>query len=445
MGEGVSEEILSESSSSNAECGTAKTVSVRSRQSPERSIKERRVPKPDKLGTICSPGSIRTIVVRDVCELARFNAQWKALARDAVDANVFYEPWWLLPSLHHLHACNDLLFLLMFAPDPACPTGPELLCGMFPFEYAPHYRGLPVRVLRLLRPTYNRLCTPLVHREFAAECIGALLDWAEYNPESAALFEFRFITGEGRVAQELHQQITDRQWRVFQSDCTIRALFKAMPHAELYLQRALRGTHRKELRRLENRLSQIGRTKYLRLGPGDDARPWLDSFLELESSGWKGQSGSSLGSREETRRFFEESASEAHRQGQLMMLGLFHKDRPIALKCNHLSGNGSFAFKIAFDEEYGRYSPGMLLEVENVRQLHEMREIAWMDSTAESQHLMINRLWIDRRTVETLVVSPDRAWANFIVSSFPFLRWVKGTAHHVLESIKPGNKTQSAN
>jgi CelD/BcsL family acetyltransferase involved in cellulose biosynthesis len=398
-----------------------------------------------KPGATCNPRTIRSVVVRDVRELETFALPWMALARDAADANVFYEPWWLLPSLRYLHPGREILFLLMFAPDPDCPAGPEKLCGMFPFELASNYRGLPCRVLRLLRPKYNRLCTPLVHREFVTECVDALLDWAERNPEGAPLVEFRFITGEGRVAQELHQQISERQWTVFQSECTIRALFKPMASAELYLERALRPKHRKEFRRIEKRLSEMGPTEYRCLEPRGDAKPWINSFLELESSGWKGQSGSSLASQEETRRFFEEAALGAHRHGQFMMLGLFHRNRPIALKCNFFSGNGAAAFKIAFDEDYGRYSPGMLLEIENVRRLHDMREIAWMDSTAEAQHFMINRLWIDRRTVETLVVSANRAWGNFIVSSFPFLRWVKGAAHHMLGGINSGKKTQGTN
>ncbi len=383
----------------------------------------------------CDAGAMRTIVLRDVWELEKFTSDWLALASEAVDSNVYYEPWWLLPSLRYLYSGRETFFVLMFARDPDCPTGPEILCGISPFQLETHYRGIPCRVLRLLRPTYNRLCTPLVRTGFVTECVRALLDWTEHNSASAPLIEFRFITGEGRVAQELHQQVSERRWMLFQSDCTIRALFKPLPNAQLYLERALRGKHRKELRRLEKRLSEAGPTEYRCLEQRADAAPWIASFLELESRGWKGQGGSSLASRDETRRFFEEAALEAHRQGRLMMLGLFHREKPIALKCNLLSGNGSVAFKIAFDEDYARYSPGMLLEMENVRRLHEMPEVEWMDSTADAQHFMINRLWMDRRTIETLVVSPNRAWGNLIVSGFPFLRWVKGATQHMVESM----------
>jgi CelD/BcsL family acetyltransferase involved in cellulose biosynthesis len=237
--------------------------------------------------------------------------------------------------------------------------------------------------------------------------------------------EFRFITGEGRVAQELHQQVTERSWTLYQSECTTRALLRPLDSSDQYLHRALRGKRRKELRRLENRLRETGSTEYRLLGPLDDARPWIESFLELESLGWKGNAGSSLASNESARRFFVETALNAHRNGQLMMLGLFHRGKPIALKCNFISGPGSFAFKIAFDEAYGRYSPGMLLEIENIRVLHNLPQIAWMDSTADAQHFMINRLWDDRRSVETLLISPDRAGGNFSLAVLPFLRWIK--------------------
>lgn len=445
MREGVGQQVLTAESEAKTATAAVEIDLANPNPLPVRRAETRARRNTGKPVTSSEPRAVRTIVVRDVRELEGFSAAWMSLARDAADSNVFYEPWWLLPSLNYLHFGREVVFVLMFGADPDCPTGPELLCAIFPFELAARYRGLPARVLRLLRPKYNRLCTPLVRRGFVTECVSALLDWTERNREGASIVEFRFITGEGRIAQELHQQVSDRHWSAYQSDCTVRALLRPMSNADFYLEQALRGKHRKEFRRLENRLNDAGPTTYRCLEPQGDAKPWISSFLKLESGGWKGKSGSSLESQDNTRRFFEESAVEAHRHGQLMMLGLFHKDRPIALKCNLFSGHGAFAFKIAFDEEYARFSPGMLLEIENVRRLHDMREIAWMDSTAEAQHFMINRLWVDRRTIETLVVSPNRAWGNFIVSSFPFMRWMKGAAHDAFAGINARKKIREAN
>src|SRR5262245_64353616 len=82
-----------------------------------------------------------------------------------------------------------------------------------------------------------------------------------------------------------------------------------------------------------------------------------EEFLEFESNSWKGKGGRALVCSETDRKYFVEIAREAFRRGKLMMLALRFNGRPIAYKVNFLSGDGSFAFKIAFDEEYARYSP----------------------------------------------------------------------------------------
>jgi hypothetical protein len=107
------------------------------------------------------------------------------------------------------------------------------------------------------------------------------------------------------------------------------------------------------------------------------------------------------------------------------MLGLFLEGRPIALKCNFLAPPGSFAFKIAFDENYARYSPGVHLEMANIEQVLAQPGLDWMDSCAIPDHFMINRLWTERRTVQTLLISTGRRFGDLAVSLIPLLRWLK--------------------
>jgi hypothetical protein len=113
-----------------------------------------------------------------------------------------------------------------------------------------------------------------------------------------------------------------------------------------------------------------------------------------------------------------------------MMIALKLNDKPIAMKCNFLTRYGAFAFKIAFNEEFARYSPGVLLELENMHQINLMPEIEWMDSCAISEHFMINRLWTGRRTIETLVCSTGKGAADFLVSALPLIRWFKRKLSH---------------
>ena len=105
-----------------------------------------------------------------------------------------------------------------------------------------------------------------------------------------------------------------------------------------------------------------------------------------------------------------------------MMLALHVDGRPIAHKLNFLSGPGSFAFKIAFDEEYARYSPGVLLEWENIRRLHAQSKVKWMDSCADPSHPMFDRLLADRRTIQDVVIGAGRPLGDWVVAATPLLR-----------------------
>src|SRR4029453_8782589 len=108
--------------------------------------------------------------------------------------------------------------------------------------------------------------------------------------------------------------------------------------------------------------------------------------LGFEANTWKGKGGRALVCNETDREYFVKVAREAFRRGKLMMLPLGFNGLPIAYKLNFLSGVGSFAFKIAFDEEYARYSPGVLLELENIRRMHAQSKVKWMDSCAAPSH-----------------------------------------------------------
>jgi hypothetical protein len=111
-----------------------------------------------------------------------------------------------------------------------------------------------------------------------------------------------------------------------------------------------------------------------------------------------------------------------------MMLALRLNGEPVAMKFNFLSGEGSFAFRIAFDEAQSRYSPGIQLEMENIRRVHARPEIKWMDSCAIPDHPMINRLWVERRTIQTLVVPTGKGPGDLVVSLMPMIRWLNRKA-----------------
>lgn len=363
------------------------------------------------------------VATRDFAALEQYIPAWEDLAAAALEPNPFYESWMLIPALRTLGAGKHLQLVLVFAPNRARPNAPPILCGVFPLELERRYKGLPVSVLSLWKHLFCFLCTPLVRADCARECLSAFFDWLASDASSSPLVQFNYVSGDGPFHQALVDCLNQRLSLSFVSDLYNRALFRPQATADAYLRAAMSREHRKDVRRRTKRLVDTGPIEYVRLEADQDADAWLAEFMQIEMAGWKGKLGGALASNDANRRYFTTVARAALRRGRLMMLALKHNGQVVAQKCNFLAGRGAFAFKIAYDEDYARYSPGFLLEIENIRRLHAAPEIAWMDSCAVSDHPMINRLWLDRRTIQTVLVPTGKRPGELVVSLLPLLRW----------------------
>jgi CelD/BcsL family acetyltransferase involved in cellulose biosynthesis len=361
------------------------------------------------------------VIVRDLDELKEHRLALENLAAEALESNIFYEPILLEPAVRHFGVGRQLELVLVYRSDGGARSRPRLT-GFFPFERVGRYGGLPVSALVSFKHLHCFLCTPLVRRQGANETFSTALDWLT-KTSGATLIELGSIGAAGSVHQLLLQELHQRRRLFWLRNWSTRAFFEPAVDAERYLHGAVSGLALKEVRRKARRLGEQGRLAWRELEPGEDARPWLDDFLRLEASGWKGREGSALACSAGEGDFFVAAATAAHARGRLMFLGLFLDDRPLALKCNFLTADGGYAFKIAFAEAYRAFSPGFLLEVENVRRLHRRPGVRWMDSCADAQHAMINRLWPGRRSLATVVFGAGRAPGDLLVSLLPLLRW----------------------
>ncbi|HKP13277.1 MAG TPA: GNAT family N-acetyltransferase, partial [Blastocatellia bacterium] len=337
------------------------------------------------------------VTVEDAAELNQYASDWDALAESAIEPNVCYERWMLQPALTAFGQNRRLIFVLIFADAAAQAKAGPVLCGLFPLELSGRYDGLgkplPLRTVSLWKHKHSFLCTPLVRAEGVNETIAAFFAWLDEYAHGAALMDFRYIP-EGPFYRALAEHL-DRTGRPhYLAQSFTRALLRPRDDAQAYLREALSREHRKDFRRKERRLAEGGALEYTALEATGDPRPWVEEFLRVEHSSWKGQQGSALLSTQEECGFFEAITTAAFARGRLMMLALRKEGRAIACKCNFIAGRGAYAFKIAYDPEHALASPGVLLEIENLRRAHANEGLDWMDSCADPSNAMINRLWL---------------------------------------------------
>jgi hypothetical protein len=152
----------------------------------------------------------------------------------------------------------------------------------------------------------------------------------------------------------------------------------------------------------------------------------VDEYLTLEHKGWK-STGAALRTRPRAEAFFRALCRNAWAEGRLQFLALRGGSRALAMKCNLLAPPGSFAIKITFDEDFARFSPGTHLELHNIERLYQLRQrgVLWMDSCASRRRWLVDRMWGERRSTETLVLARTKSpWAA-LLHAMPIVIWVR--------------------
>jgi hypothetical protein len=361
------------------------------------------------------------VVVREAMTLSGYIPEWEELAAAALEPNVFYEHWMLLPALEAFGAGRDICFVLILIRDPGNPEAPSKLGGLFPLEFVPRTKPLQRPVLSTWQHLHACMGTPLIRADAVHECIAELLMWLRSGDATATVMELKWISGEGPFLRALAELFHDLGMTNWVTGTSTRELLRIERDAKRGGS-AISGEVRRRLNRKEKRLSERGRVEHIVLKPGDDAGRWIEEFLRIETGSREGQRGSALACSESYRRYFKDMAISAFARGRLLMLGINFDGRPIARGCTLIAGEGSFALRTAIDEEFARFSPDAMLELDNFRLLGELTGVHWMDACPAGQNALINRHSNEKRTLQSLALGGG-ASVKLVLSGLPVMRW----------------------
>ncbi|MEH6757481.1 MAG: GNAT family N-acetyltransferase [Parasphingorhabdus sp.] len=320
-------------------------------------------------------------------------SSWQKLARNAAEPNVFYEHWALNPALEHFDTEPQLSLFLYWA---GLPNKSDLL-GLLPIGPFRQFGSWPVPFVQNWTHHNSFLGTPLVRKGFENQFWTVLFEQLDATSWRGFL-HIRGMTVGGPLDQALRSVCVRQKRRCDLVHSEARALLESNLDADAYYAETVRSKKRKEIRRQAKRLGEMGEVTYSHVNGATGLDAWIDEFLQLERRSWKGQEGSALDCSDDTRPFFCEALTGAACSGQLERHDLRLDGKPLAMLVNFHSAPGSFSFKTAFDDDYARFSPGVLLQLENLKILGQP-DIYWMDSCAAEGHPMIDSLWSGRRHI----------------------------------------------
>jgi CelD/BcsL family acetyltransferase involved in cellulose biosynthesis len=317
-------------------------------------------------------------------------AAWKALAERASEPNPFFESWYLLPSLRALDPAGWVRLLIM-------ARGDEWL-GLMPVTDETSYYGYPAPHLRNWTHANCFVGAPLVAAGEETAFWGALLEWADRAGGASLFLHMAHLPLSGGRHDALQHVLSGQRRLARLAMREERAMLHSSLSAQGYFEASVNAKKRKELKRQARRLAEEGEVAVERETGPNDVAAWISDFLALEAAGWKGRAGSALAAEAGTASLFSEALAAAATAGKLERLSLTLDGRRIAMLATLLSPPAAFSYKTAYDERLARFSPGVLLQRENLALLSR-DDIDWCDSCASADHPMIDHLWRERRAI----------------------------------------------
>ena len=332
----------------------------------------RRRPPAGTAGAVEAPASAGPPVWR--CEraggpegVAAHAAEWNALAH-ARGSSLFADATWMSAfcaafldggdrvSLHLVRQDGALAAVVPLRPDGRIPAVSSVVANA------------------------HTLGPPLAFDETQGEVYGRAL---EHLLGFADVLDFGRLPAGGVLCRRLVEAARRRGLLVSAQPTRGQAIIDlARPWPEL--RAALSRGLRKNTERAERKLSEMGRLAFAPVEDAAGLEPLLDECFELETRGWKGESGSPIKSSPHTLRFYTELARAAAREGRFALYTLRLDGRLLAFEyC--LRGQGQIALlKISYDPALARHSPGHVLRLMILRREAERGEIASYDMGADS-------------------------------------------------------------
>jgi CelD/BcsL family acetyltransferase involved in cellulose biosynthesis len=365
---------------------------------------------------------------RPLTGLAAIADAWRDLAAHALEPNIFYEPAFALAAAPLLG--SDVLAGLVWSA-----TAPRQLLGFFPVRIDRRRYGVPIPVLTGWIHPYAPLGTPLVRRELAEPVIAAWLDHIARDPKLPDLMLLRTLPDDGPFAAALGAVLTRNGCEAKSFERHQRAILAPDSDRAGYIDAAMGAKKRKELRRQRRRLEEAGTVTWSEAKDARGIAGGLADFFALEASGWKGPAGTAAARHDAIREFMTRAVVQLAAEGKVATYRLLVDELAVAAMILLRSGNIFWCWKIAYEEAFARYSPGVQLTVGATEALLADPALAYADSCATAGHPMIERVWRERLTLADQLIGTHPG-ADFSFTLACRLETLRRTALAAAKSLR---------
>ena len=321
--------------------------------------------------------------------LAGLRTQWLELESRALEPNAYLSPRFVLPALAYLPSVTPVWAVSVHDGPAAAGT----LRGLGLFQARAPRPLFPFPHAQVYASPHSFLGGVLLDAEAARPALHALLDALARRTSGLRL---DLLNAAGATAQLLNAVVAERGASWHEEVRIERACLMPAGAGSSRWRQHVPASKLRDHDRQWRRLVKMGRASWHYLRGHEVEDRMIETFIELEHTGWKGAQGTSLRSDPQQATFFREMIRAFRADGDVFFTELRLEDEVIASTCNLRSGGDGFAFKCSFESRYSKYGPGILNELGFLKALeHDVDDFRFIDS-GSTPGSFIEELWPDR-------------------------------------------------
>lgn len=372
-----------------------------------------------------SAGGMRVTFV-EPGDTGPYRDAWADLADRAIEFNPLCRPEFVLPAIRELApGAVQMLFI---------HTSRGRMVGAAPVVRRRLGFGFIGKNWAIWSHSFGPLSTPLIDGTALAETAAAICEALG----GGAAIAFANQNLDGPVASALRRHLSGRRPAPVVLGVHERALLDNPLTSTQHRLEALSSRRRRKLKQKWGYLSKLGALTVTQARGGDGADVDFRAFCDLEASGWKGDRGTALSSKQSYLSLASDAVTLLADAGKSRIFTLRLDGRPIAMALTFQDGGDAFVWKIAYDECLGQYSPGVILMQELTDRFLDDPEVKRVDSLADPNHPLINHLWRERRKVG-MIVARGRlpgVFYKIAVADIKLHGWARRNAIDILRRLK---------
>lgn len=328
-------------------------------------------------------------------------SKWERLLSSSIEKNPFFCLKIMNSAHNHLRQAHDLDAIVIH------DLSSKELVGFIPFTRQKPVSLLPEIANNSHLHLYQMHGVPLIDRTRAREVVDTFLKLTATETFTARRWIFPHVPADGPFAKLLAECAANSGYETHCIKLYDRPVLVRDPAGfAAHVDRIIGKKRKKDIDRNFRRLREVGTVTFERATHRDHVEARLEDFLRLEAKGWKGRKGTAFLSNHSDACFARSAFSGGGDGVEISIDSLLVNDAPVACSLNLKIGETIFTPKCTYDEDWRKYSPGLLLEYLVIEEFYRDDDLRYMDSAVTVNDHVISDFWNETQPMGTLVLGP---------------------------------------